>query len=237
MSVHDKGAIVRVDYSLFDNDTGRLIESTVESDYKAAGLPETPGRTWRPLAIILGNGMVHNAFERHIMDEGIIGVPLSMKLSPAEAYGERKRPEVVPLKKADDKKAVKAGASVTVEGRKGTVVRVAGGRVHIDFNHPMAGKTLRFDYCVREAPNDPAGIVETLGEMVFGTKPPVAIHEKRIAIHPPPRWRFRQDRGSSESWLVWEIHKRLQDYEVAIVDVYAPPPKTAEQSQGPVAVA
>jgi FKBP-type peptidyl-prolyl cis-trans isomerase 2 len=42
------------------------------------------------------------------------------------------------------------GMIVSVNRLRGKVLSVSGGRVRVDFNHPLAGKTLRFDVEVVE---------------------------------------------------------------------------------------
>jgi FKBP-type peptidyl-prolyl cis-trans isomerase 2 len=73
-------------------------------------------------------------------------------LSPEKAFGNRdtSKVKVYPVS-AFRKSDVKPypGARVTVEGKTGLVQSAGGGRVRVDFNPILAGKTLVYDITVR----------------------------------------------------------------------------------------
>ena len=50
------------------------------------------------------------------------------------------------LRHVRDPKSLYIGGPVSIEGRQGTLSYLAAGRARIDYNHPMAGRTLKYDY-------------------------------------------------------------------------------------------
>ncbi|MBK8072375.1 MAG: peptidylprolyl isomerase [Ramlibacter sp.] len=78
------------------------------------------------------------------------GYRVSLDLQPADAFGERDERLVRTIPKRDFPPGVKVGGQL--EGRNDdgvpqvfTVMKIKGDTVHLDGNHPHAGKALRFD--------------------------------------------------------------------------------------------
>ena len=78
------------------------------------------------------------------------GYRVLLDLQPADAFGERDERLVRTIPKRDFPPGVKVGGQL--EGRNDdgipqvfTVMKIKGDTVHLDGNHPHAGKALRFD--------------------------------------------------------------------------------------------
>lgn len=104
-----------------------------------------------PFTFVVGVGQVVKGF-----DEAVLGMKAgekkSVRLAPAKAYGERKQEFVIDLPKASMPHllALKKGMQLKLPLQNGqavsaTVVHVFDDVIRLDANHPMAGKTLRFD--------------------------------------------------------------------------------------------
>ncbi|MBQ6086534.1 MAG: peptidylprolyl isomerase [Bacteroidales bacterium] len=109
----------------------------------------------RPLEYIHGNHMLLPKFEAEV--EGLEkGGEFAFTLSPAEGYGEYNPSMVFNLPMESFMIEGRIPEGLLVEGRvipmldsnghvmQGTVRGFEGDRVKMDFNHPMAGKTLNF---------------------------------------------------------------------------------------------
>lgn len=79
------------------------------------------------------------------------GESISVTLTPAEAYGERKpnMTQRVPAKYLKHEGKLKVGQAVRIQTDKGsqaaTVLKVGKFNVDVDFNHPLAGQTVTFN--------------------------------------------------------------------------------------------
>ncbi len=107
-----------------------------------------------PLTFLYGAGQLLPAFEANIKDLGE-GDKFSFQLSPAEGYGEVEEQFFVELPKnifMQDGKLIdelKVGAYIPMtdpQGNqlRGKVVSIGEETVTMDFNHPLAGRTLFF---------------------------------------------------------------------------------------------
>ncbi len=81
------------------------------------------------------------------------GYQASLELSPADAFGERNEALVQVIPKTQFPPGVKVGGQLEGRGEDGhthvfTVVKIKGPEVHLDGNHPLAGKALRLNVTV-----------------------------------------------------------------------------------------
>jgi FKBP-type peptidyl-prolyl cis-trans isomerase 2 len=86
------------------------------------------------------------------LDEALVGKELnkdySVTLPPELAFGKRdiKKMKIVPISTFKEHKVQpQPGLQIDVDGERGTVTRVAGGRIIVNFNHPLAGKEIIYD--------------------------------------------------------------------------------------------
>ena len=118
-------------------------------------LEETFGTS--PLSFIFGIGQMIPGFEANLKGQEEEGGEFGFLLTPEEAYGGQKPSAIVEVPRANftgadgkiDEEAVKIGSPVRMknqEGRsfQGTIIEDKGEQLVVDFNHPMAGKSLHF---------------------------------------------------------------------------------------------
>ena len=97
-----------------------------------------------PLSFTLGQGQVIPGFDQGI--EGLaVGERRSLRIEPAEAYGERDPQQVIGVPKDRAPDGLEPGAAVQLGDRPGVVVAVTEEQVVVDANHPLAGEVLTFD--------------------------------------------------------------------------------------------
>ena len=148
----EDGTIVHVDYELYNNETGDLIETTREAVAKEHESHQE-GRNYEPMVCIVGGGQLIPGFEA-ALGEAKKGKETEIVIAPEDAYGE-KDPEQVEtisidklIRAVQDPNALYIGAPVTINGRQGQLSYLAAGRARIDYNHPMAGKSLKYSFNV-----------------------------------------------------------------------------------------
>jgi len=96
------------------------------------------------------HGGYENTFPRieAALDGREPGAQLSLVLPPADAFGERDETLVTTIPKRDFPAGVKVGGEIEIPGPTGhpqpfSVVKIKGDTVHLDGNHPLAGRTLK----------------------------------------------------------------------------------------------
>ncbi|MGC9058243.1 MAG: FKBP-type peptidyl-prolyl cis-trans isomerase [Candidatus Nanoarchaeia archaeon] len=96
--------------------------------------------------ICLGAGQLLPELEKNIEGKEV-GQQFEIELKPEQAYGIRdpRLVQLVPLSKFSQNNINPIpGLQINIDGLLATVRSVNGGRVIVDFNHPLAGKTLKF---------------------------------------------------------------------------------------------
>ena len=148
----EDGAIIHVDYDLFSGETGDLIETTREEIAKEHEMHQE-GRSYTPMVCIVGTGNLIAGFETALKDAKV-GKEVEVEIAPADAYGEKDASlvETISIDKlrraVQDPNSLYLGAPVNINGRQGYLSYLAAGRARIDYNHPMAGKTLEYVFTV-----------------------------------------------------------------------------------------
>ena len=133
------GSLVSIEYTLTD-ETGTVLDTNVGKE---------------PLTFVQGAGQIVKGLEQEL--SGLkVGDEKKVQVKPEDGYG-------LPSKEAFQEfpretlpaEAQKAGATLMAQGQDGRAIPI---RVHevkektviVDFNHPLAGKTLNFDVKIKD---------------------------------------------------------------------------------------
>ena len=146
----EEGTIVHVDYELYNNESGDLIETTREDVAKEQEMHQE-GRSYSPMVCVVGGGNLIPGFEAALADAKA-NKEIEVVIEAADAYGE-KDPEQIEtisidklIRAVKDPNSLYIGAPVNIGNRQGYLSYLAAGRARVDYNHPMAGKTLKYSF-------------------------------------------------------------------------------------------
>jgi FKBP-type peptidyl-prolyl cis-trans isomerase 2 len=139
-----KGDFVKIDYT-GRLDDGNVFDTTDEAEAKKSNI-HNPKIKYSPVLMIVGSGRMIHGLESAV--EGMAaGAEKEVTIKPEEGFGSR-NPDmisIVPLSHFEREKINPApGMAVNIDDREGIIKSVGGGRVIVDFNHPLAGQTLKY---------------------------------------------------------------------------------------------
>ncbi len=104
-----------------------------------------------PIEVLIGHGGVIPGLEKALLGR-TEGERFTVEVTPQEAYGERREGNLqrVPKKYFRDGDRLRAGMTTMLAMKQGgqrmvTVHKVGSSVIDVDLNHPLAGRTLRFD--------------------------------------------------------------------------------------------
>jgi peptidylprolyl isomerase len=102
-------------------------------------------REREPLSFTLGTGQVIAGFDGAV--EGLaVGESVTVRLEPAEAYGERDDRNVLVVPRAGAPEGLAIGDRVQLgNGAPAIVLELTEDEVRVDANHPLAGMALTFE--------------------------------------------------------------------------------------------
>ena len=143
-----KGDFVSVDYvGKFEN--GEVFDSSKHGDHS------------HPLEFVVGTGQVIAGFENAVIGMAV-GESKKVTIPAKEAYGEydEKMTKEIPRSALPKDQEPKIGMVLVIGGPQGqefpvTISKIHAENVTLDFNHPLAGKTLVFEITlIRVGPED-----------------------------------------------------------------------------------
>jgi peptidylprolyl isomerase len=146
-----KGDFVLLDYTAKVKETGEVFDTTKEETAKKEHLYKE-GEIYEPKLVVIGEGWVLKALDENLTTMEI-GKTSSFDISPDKAFGERDPEKVrrVPLRHLTAKGINPAlGMRVEYNDKAATVRAIGAGRVLLDFNLPLAGKTLVYEMTVQK---------------------------------------------------------------------------------------
>ena len=180
---------VIIDYTARVKD-GRVFDTTSAETAKKEDIFDDK-RVYRPLPVIVGEGQVVKGLDEALKHLNV-GEEKELELAPENAFGSR-NPDfirLVPIKvfKQQGINPV-PGMPVELDGRHARIQTVAGGRVRVDFNHELAGRTLVYNVkVVSKAASDDEKVMFLI-ERSFNDADGFKLHlaAKKLSLDVPER--------------------------------------------------
>ncbi len=177
-----EGDWIKINYIGTAKATGEVFDLTSESEAKKHDVFDEKKKYGAVLTII-GGGMIIPGVEKQLLTMKV-GEKREFDVGPSDALGPR-RPgliKVISINKFTEQKITPfPGLVLTIDGRNAKVRSVAGGRVMMDYNHPLAGKELHYELEVVEQVKLPLKMVEEL-LAYYGLEGRASLAAKRASI-------------------------------------------------------
>jgi FKBP-type peptidyl-prolyl cis-trans isomerase 2 len=146
------GDIITLDFDAWivnPDGTEELFDTTNEEHAKAGNIHNEKAK-YEPIVTIVGDGRVLPGLDNSFKTAAV-GAKSTLNIPPSEGAGER-LPNMVEIFSVRElqKQEIdpEPGMRVQIKNRVGTITNVTSGRVRVDFNDPLAGKTLKYDYTI-----------------------------------------------------------------------------------------
>jgi len=145
-----EGDIITMDFDawmIYPDGTEEIFDTTSEEHAKAGDIFNEKA-LYAPIVTIVGDGRVLPGLDESLK-KADIGKKSSVEIAPEDGAGER-LPNMVEifsvreLQKQDINP--EPGMRVQIKNKMGTITNMTSGRVRVDFNDPLAGKTLKYEY-------------------------------------------------------------------------------------------
>ncbi|HLC97875.1 MAG TPA: peptidylprolyl isomerase [Candidatus Nanoarchaeia archaeon] len=124
---------------------GTVFDTTEEAVAKQHQL-YNQNASYGPMTICIGEKQILPGLDDALLGKEI-GKKCTVALSPEQAFGKRdiKNLRIVPMSVfREHKMNPRPGLQITVDGQLGIVNSVSGGRVIVNFNHPLAGREVQY---------------------------------------------------------------------------------------------
>jgi len=147
----EKGDFILINYVGKVKETNDVFDTTIEDVAKKERLYKE-SEIYEPKLVVVGEGWVLKALDESLLSFEV-GKKDSVEIPPEKAFGNRdpEKVRMVPLRRLVAKGInPQLGMRVEVDGKLATVRIIGAGRVQLDFNPPLAGKTLIYEVTVEK---------------------------------------------------------------------------------------
>ena len=168
-----QGDVVFVDFVARKSGDGQVFATTIKAEGDKANLHaghDEPGHVheYKPMMIVAGKGQTIKGFDDAIVGAEV-GKKKSVKVSADNAFGQRdaSRIKLIPIGEFR-RREIQPYPGMPLEldgGMNGVVKSVEAGRVKVDFNEPLAGEDIEYDFTVTKAAKTPA---EKVAALLYG---------------------------------------------------------------------
>ena len=144
-----KGDFILIDYTSKVKETNEVFDTTKDDVAKKEHLHKE-GEIHEPKLVVVGEGWVLKALDDALI-EAEVGKETTVEIPSDKAFGPRDPEKIrrVPIKALYAKEINPViGARIEFQGKMATVRSIGAGRVLLDFNPALAGRTLIYDFTV-----------------------------------------------------------------------------------------
>ena len=196
--VVEEGSLIYVDYVARVKDDGTIFDLTIEEVAKQEGLYKEDDR-YEPILVSVGSNWLLETIEDELVGMKT-GETKTVDVPPEKGAGNRDESLVKMIARAKlEKQGVRVikGERIEFGKERGIITAVLPRKVRVDFNPPLAGKTLVFDVTVKGIVDDPKekilAVLRRRIPAIPDDKYNVSIKGKTIKIEFPKESRYIQD--------------------------------------------
>jgi len=187
MDIIQKNDFIEIDYTgivdgnIFDTTDKKKISSSEKSDEEKAKKLQLEADI-KPMIVSVGNGMLLKGLDNSLEGKEI-GKKYSIHLNPEEAFGKRNPGLVQTYPLASFKKNninPYPGLTLVLDNNIARVIIVNSGRVIVDFNNPLAGKEIDYNYTIRRKITEDNEKVNALQDYFFKQRFEFTIKDNKV---------------------------------------------------------
>jgi peptidylprolyl isomerase len=230
--VLQKGDFVLIEYTSKVKETSEVFDTTNEETAKKEHLHKE-GEIYESKLIVIGEGWMLKT-----LDESFTTMEPSkaatVEISPDKAFGPRDPEKVkrVPLKQLTAKGINPAiGMRIEYGGKNASIRSIGAGRVLLDFNPPLAGKTLVYDVTVQKKletnEEKMAALIHRRIPVAEAAKFKLAIEENAVTVEMPEEAFYLEGVQVAKRGIAMDVQKFFPEIAaIKFVETFKAEPKT-----------
>jgi FKBP-type peptidyl-prolyl cis-trans isomerase 2 len=187
-----KNDFIKLEFTGKIKGTDEVFDTNIKADAEKAGMDI---KDIKPFSLSVGNKMLPTGFDKDLEGKEI-GKSHSLELQPADAFGKR-NPQLVrmiPTKHFHEQKIdPQRGMQLNLDGQLVKILSNSGGRTLVDFNNPLAGKVVTYDYKILGKIEDEEEKINALQDFLI-------------------RKRFDFDLSSDKKSAVFKVEKQFEQF-------------------------
>jgi len=234
-----KGDFILIDYVAKVKETNEVFDTTNEEVSKKEHLHKE-GEIYEPKLVVVGEGWVLQALDDALLNTEI-EKPTTVEIPADKAFGPRDPEKIrrVPIKQLLANPVV--GSRIEYQGKMATIRSIGAGRVLLDFNPALAGRTLIYDLTVNKKldvqTDKIAALVHRRIPVVEEDKFKLAVKAKNLTIDMPEETFYVEGIQIAKRGIAMDIQKFLPELaETRFVETFKAEPKPDVAAPTPVPV-
>lgn len=163
-TVH-KGDFIELDYTGRTKDEGVVFDTTLKSVADEAHLHVH--KHFKPVVVCAGEGHLLPGLDRQVVGKSL--GKHSIEVSAEEGFGKKsaKLLQLIPRRIFKEQGVQpQVGMEINVDEQVGIIKTVSGGRIIVDFNHPLSGKELVYEVELKRKVSEQADKVKAMLEVM-----------------------------------------------------------------------
>lgn len=226
-----KGDFILIDYLAKVKETNEVFDTTKDEVAKKEHLHKE-GEIYEPKLVVVGEGWVLKALDESILTAEV-GKAENVEIPADKAFGPRDPEKIrrVSIKQLLSKQINPVvGARIEFQGKMATIRSIGAGRVLLDFNPALAGRTLIYDVTVTkkiEAQTEKIGaLIHRRVPVVEEDKFKISLKAKNLTIDMPEETFYVEGIQIAKRGIAMDIQKFLPDLvETKFVETFKAEPK------------
>ncbi len=235
-----KGDFILIDYVSKVKETNEVFDTTKDDVAKKEHLHKE-GEIYEPKLVVVGEGWVLKALDDALLNAEV-GKAETVEIPSDKAFGPRDPEKIrrVPIKQLYAKEINPViGARIEFQGKMATVRSIGAGRVLLDFNPALAGRTLIYDITVTKKLDTQeakiGALIHRRVPVVEEDKFKVAVKAKNLTIDMPEDTFYVEGIQIAKRGIAMDIQKFLPDLaETRFVETFKAEPKPEAAAPAPV---
>lgn len=189
MEMTKKNDFIELEFTAKIRESGAIFDTNIKEDAKKANMP---AENLKPLNICIGQGMVVKGLDKGLENKEV-EKKYEIDVSPEESFGLRdsKLIRTIPMKVFIERKINPLkGLMLNMDGMLARIVSVSGGRVMVDFNNPLSGKIIRYEFIIKKIIENDEEKISSLAQFLCNEEAKVKIDGKKAEIELKSRKNF-----------------------------------------------
>lgn len=162
-----KNDFIELEFTGIVKDTNEIFDTTNKDEAKTIGMKNPQGV--KPAMLSIGHSMTVKGLDADLPGKEI-GKEYSVELKAEDAFGKRNPSmiKMIPLKLFLEQRIMpEKGMQLSLDGMVVKIVSVSGGRVLVDFNNPLSGKTIVYKYKISRKVEEQKEKINALQDFFF----------------------------------------------------------------------
>ncbi len=223
----EEGDLIYVDYDVWvmpedEDEEPILFDTTDEEKAKEEEIFEEDAQ-YEPRAAMIGGEELSEGFEEALKDAEI-DEESSVEVPPEKGIGNRDPDQIELFSRREmrrrDIEPIE-GKEVEIDNRRGQIIQATAGRVRIDFNHPLAGKTLRYDYKIVDKAETTEEKVEAILKINYTSGEfDIEVEGDDLNIILPEECKYDQNWFVAKYRVVGKLRDNLEIEKIRLIEEY-----------------